>query len=57
MQQVQNIQSHKVSNIFAMTSFYNNGRISKLVFVIKKLIKEITSIIVTDDVFPQLVHD
>jgi hypothetical protein len=57
MQQVQNIQSHKVSNILAMTSFYNNGRISKLVFVIKKLIKEITSIIVTDDVFPQLVHD
>jgi hypothetical protein len=47
MQQVQNVQSHRVSNTLAMTSFYNSGRISKVVFVITKLIKEIISILWT----------
>ncbi len=54
---MQNIQSHMVNNTLAMTNFYNSGRISKLIFVIRKLIKEIISIIVTDGVLPQWVHD
>jgi hypothetical protein len=57
MQQVQNIQSHRVSNTLVVTNFNNNGRISKLVFVITKLFKEITSKTLTNNVFPQLVHD
>jgi hypothetical protein len=46
-----------VSNTLAMTSFYNSGKTSKVVFVITKLIKEMISILVINGLLPQWVHD
>jgi hypothetical protein len=56
MQQARNIQSHKLSNTLATTSFYSRGKISKPVFL-TKLVKEITSMTATDDVLLESIHD